>query len=259
MAFLRATALIFSVHLRRVCWSRRVLGCLGLSAIAPLVALLVALATDRVPAGPIAVHLGWLLLLQIVVPLVALLAGSAVIAEEVEDRTITFLFTRPIPRQAVLLGRWLATLVVVLGLIAVSVALLVEAAEISEAPGPRVARDVSRPLLQSALLGGAVYSALFAVAGVFFRHPMIAGIAYAFAIEGFLANLPGGTQTLAVQYHLRCWIADTGGPLWRAVEGFSLTRFESGEHALLTLGLVLASTLALGCWRIARREFVLSA
>ena len=57
-------------------------------------------------------EIGWVLMVQGTVPLVALILGSAVVAEEIEDRTITYLFTRPIPRAAVLLGRWLATALV---------------------------------------------------------------------------------------------------------------------------------------------------
>ncbi len=64
----------------------------------------------------------------------------------------------------------------------------------SHAPGPPLDPGITLPLLAAALLGGAVYSAIFAAAGVFFRHPMITGLGYAFAVEGFLANLPGRNQ-----------------------------------------------------------------
>jgi ABC-type transport system involved in multi-copper enzyme maturation permease subunit len=199
----------------------------------------------------VAVHIGWLLLVQVVVPLCALVCGSAVVTEEIENRTITYLFTRPIPRSAVLLGRWAAALVVLSVLLGLS-ALATTWIGAAEA-------GISAPLLTATLLGGAVYSGLFAAAGVFFRHPMIAGLGYAFAIEGFLANLPGKNQILTVQYHLRSVIAATGSRSWHEIAGFSSARFETLGGSIGTLALVLAAVLALGSWRISRKEFVLSA
>ena len=256
---LRITLLLFRTHLVRVWTSRRALACLLLGAIPPGVAALVGRLRDTIPPESLATHLGWLLVLQVIVPLVTLVAGSAVVAEEVEDRTLSYLFSRPIPRPAVLLGRWLATLVLVWTVLLLSTGLMLLLAARPGAPGAGVDVRVARPLLEAVALGAAVYSALFAVAGVFLRHPMIAGLGYAFAIEGFLANLPGKNQALTIQYHLRSWIAAHGSESWRQVEGFAETRFESGETALRTLLLALLVVLLLGAWRIARREFVLSA
>lgn len=256
---LRATLLLFRTHLVRVWRSRRSLACVLLAALPPLVAALVTQARHRTSATDIATHLGWLLLLQVVVPLVTLVAGSAVVAEELEDRTATYLFSRPIPRAAVLLGRWLATLVLVwVVLLGSAASMLLLASRASTASAPMDA-SVVRPLLEAVLLGGAVYSALFAVAGVFLRHPMIAGIAYAFAVEGFLANLPGKNQALTIQYHLRSWIASRGSGPWQDVEGFADAAFETGPTALATLACVLVVALALGAVGISRREYVLSA
>jgi hypothetical protein len=88
---------------------------------------------------------------------------------------------------------------------------------------------------------------------------MIVGLAYTFAIEGFLSNLPGSNQALAVQYYLRSWIAAHGAQGWSHLEGFDLTNFESPARVLLKLGLVALLALALGSWRIRNKEFVLSA
>src|SRR5215470_14840048 len=89
--------LIFRTHLARVWTSRR-----ALAAIPPIVAALAARFDRHNTPATIAVNLGWLLLLQVIVPLVTLVAGSAVVAEEIEDRTITYLFSRPIPRASLL-------------------------------------------------------------------------------------------------------------------------------------------------------------
>ena len=41
----------------------------------------------------------WLLYIRFIVPVLGVFYGTALIADEVEDKTITYLFTRPIPRR----------------------------------------------------------------------------------------------------------------------------------------------------------------
>jgi ABC-type transport system involved in multi-copper enzyme maturation permease subunit len=50
----------------------------------------------------------WMLFLRFIVPVLGVFYGTALMADEVEDKTITYLFTRPIPRGAVLVGKYLA-------------------------------------------------------------------------------------------------------------------------------------------------------
>ena len=52
----------------------------------------------------------WLLYIRFIVPVLGVFYGTSLIADEVDDKTITYLFTRPIPRGAVLLGKYLAYL-----------------------------------------------------------------------------------------------------------------------------------------------------
>src|SRR5262245_46461318 len=49
-----------------------------------------------------------LLYLRFIVPAVGVFYGTSLIADEVEEKTITYLFTRPIPRGAIVLGKYLA-------------------------------------------------------------------------------------------------------------------------------------------------------
>lgn len=250
---LSATGLLFRTQISRIWWTRRTIACLALALLPPFIAWIAFRHGTRHGGVAIATHVGWLLLVQVVTPLLALLSGSAVVTEEIEDRTITYLFSRPIPRPAVLLGRWLAALVVVSFFLGISAILTCAVASAASEPG------VLRPLLAASMIGGAVYSGLFAAVGVFVRHPMIAGLGYTFAIEGFLANLPGRNQALTIQYYLRSLIAARGSTAWSAVEGFASTRFETAETSLATLGIVLAAVLVLASRRIARREFVVGA
>ncbi|MBK7643905.1 MAG: ABC transporter permease subunit [Planctomycetes bacterium] len=232
------------------------------------VALAIGLNARRIDAEGVAMHLSWFLFLQVVVPLVTLLAGQAVISREVDDRTITYLFSRPISRPAMFVGRALGALGFTALLLGAGALLLCYAASFAPqglVPNPErfplapwSGDGVVLPILGAVLLGSLAYTLMFAALGVFTRHPMILGLLYTFAVEGFLSNLPGSNQALTVQYYLRSWIAAHGAQGWSKLEGFGLADFQSPAGVLLRLGLLAALALALGSWRIRRKEFVLS-
>src|SRR6266487_3516094 len=66
----------------------------------------------------------WMLFVRFVVPVLGVFYGTSLIADEVDDKTITYLFTRPIPRAAVLLGKYLAFLVCTILIVLPSVMLV---------------------------------------------------------------------------------------------------------------------------------------
>ena len=66
----------------------------------------------------------WVFYLRFTVPVLGVFYGTSLIADEVEDKTITYLFTRPIPRGAVLVGKYLAYLVCTIFVVLPSVMLV---------------------------------------------------------------------------------------------------------------------------------------
>lgn len=296
LRFLSVTLLFWRTYLPRVLLTKRfaivALGCTAPPAMAWLL-----LTVPRHAPEPIKGFMfpGFYLLLQFLVPLTAVITGSAVISEEVDDRTITYLLTRPIQRASILLGRWLATLSILLLFVTASVTALkfvAEAKAPSWKPGAALTREWTNrdgekrsrtvehefdqklvdamadgklpeglygALLIAALAGAAAYSALFAVIGVFTRHPMIIGLAYCFAVEGFLANLPGTSQTWTIQYYMRSYLLSRNEGLWKLLEEMPTTRFDSAAEALTTLAVFTVLVLGSGSFGISRKQYVLSA
>src|SRR5256885_9567052 len=66
----------------------------------------------------------WVFYLRFTVPVLGVFYGTSLIADEVEDKTITYLFTRPIPKGAVLIGKYLAYLACTILLVLPSVMLV---------------------------------------------------------------------------------------------------------------------------------------
>jgi ABC-2 type transport system permease protein len=264
---LRASWILFQVHLLRTVRTKRGLIAVLLAALPVGIALLISTVSrfEDPPRIEDLMLVLWFLLIQTITPLISLVMASAVIAEEIEDRTITYLFTRPIPRSAILIGRWLAValpICVILCLSAWVSLTLLQSIEVEDAPaGGWVPAGFMGQLLATVAMGGAVYSALFAAAGALFKKPMMVGLAYTFVVEGFMANLPGSNQKLTVLFYLKSYLI-SGYPELQVgdfEQGVLTTPLFEPAGAVQALAMILLGILALGAWRFSRREYVLSA
>lgn len=326
MAFLKATLLIAALQVRVLIKSIRFLICALVALVPAGIALAAGGVTDAEKTGA---GLS-IMLLAFAAPLVGLILGSVVIAEEVEGRTITYFFTRPLHRSALFLGRWAAVALVGSVLMAVSAATVsygsshatfrtlqpelhwelqaerstgwktiqtgsravvryqdedrdnrrkhvshLKPGEIIELPmdyrerPQRIVatewkpRDLDLPegftglLILSGSLGAAIYTIITAGLSIFVKRPMILGLAYAFAVEGLLANLPGSTQALSVQFYLRSILVDPESPMWNRWIPMG-SEFLEPSQAILRLS-VFGLILLIGCSRaVVRKQFLLT-
>src|SRR3954471_15376805 len=120
-AYWTAAVRVFDLSVGEMLWSRRTIF-MGLVVGAPVLIALVLRLLDALGApvfhvngvtmaGPAIFGLMiWVFYLRFTVPVLGVFYGTSLIADEVEDKTITYLFTRPIPKGAVLIGKYLAYL-----------------------------------------------------------------------------------------------------------------------------------------------------
>jgi hypothetical protein len=114
-------ARIFDLSLGELLWSRRTIF-MALVVGAPVLLATVARIVQASGVAPLRVNgsrvdavsifgmIIWVLFLRFIVPVLGVFYGTSLVADEVEDKTITYLFTRPLRRGAVLLGKYLAYL-----------------------------------------------------------------------------------------------------------------------------------------------------
>lgn len=263
METLGATWLIFCTQLSTILRSKRALACLVL-ALAPGAITLAAGLADSPPHGPtpseVVWYVGIILLLQLIAPLIGLVAGASILTEEIENRTITYAFTRPVPRISLFLGRYLATLVLVVGLLAMAATSVVLLAPSRGGEGS-LAPEMMGALITASVLGGAVYAMITGALGVFLKRPMVVGLFYLVAMEGFLANLPGSSQKMTIQFYLRGIFTRLGvsnNPALREYEFINRTEFLSPTDSAVRILIFMALALGLATWGIRRRQYVLT-
>jgi ABC-type transport system involved in multi-copper enzyme maturation permease subunit len=228
-----STRRIFDLALGQMLWARRAT-LLALAAGAPIVLALVTrlmlssgsavVQINGRPIGSEAVFSSaiTLLYLRFIVPAVSVFYGTSLIADEVEEKTITYLFTRPIPRGAIVLGKYLAYIVCVTSVVLPSAAVvflvMVPFADMAPLFGPFVSN------LGVLALGLGAYGAVFLWTGALFRRPLVGGLLFVFGWEQLAAILPGYAGRLTIAHYLQAdtmsvatLLATTVAALWLAV------------------------------------------
>jgi ABC-2 type transport system permease protein len=129
--------------------------------------------------------------LAVIVPLVALLATTGVLAPEIDDGSISYLLAKPISRHVIVVSKLVvaATCVLVFGAVPMLVAGLVLILD-----EPRLGTGFAL----GSLAGGLAYCALFALLSVLNRHAVVIGLVYLLIWEGLLGGLLDGVRWLSV-------------------------------------------------------------
>jgi ABC-2 type transport system permease protein len=193
--------------------------------------------------------------IHFLVAFVTLFYGTALISEEVEGKTITYLFCRPIPKPVIMLGKYLAlvwiSVMLVLPTIVLSYFILYLRADLTPFLQDMhlLAKDMGVVFL--ALLA---YGAMFSLIGAWLKHSILAGLVYAFGWEGIVSYLPGFTRKLTITHYIQSIFPhqDTAAAIAMLVG----KRTEPVE-SVVTLVLLTAFFLASASLMLREKEYVL--
>lgn len=177
--------------------------------------------------------------LRFVVPLGAAIHVSGAVGEELEQKTYTYLWSRPIPRSSVIAGRLLVMAPLLFGLAALSTVVSYLIAMNAHTR----AEDLLSGLVAAA--ASALGCSLFAVGGgaLFPRQPMLFTMGVFLTVEQFLFAIPAAKH-LSIVSHTRVIAGldpDTSQPV-----------------AVIGLGVLSAAWLAVGLYRNATVELAAS-
>jgi ABC-2 type transport system permease protein len=257
--FLRAARAVFDLALEGMVWSRRSLLMallLGLPIAFALLfrGVLVARLPPRISGFDLYGIVIAFYYVRNVLPLAALFYATALIADEVDGRTITYLLTRPVRRGAILFGKFAAYVVTTACLTLPAVVItffLLTTTRGWTGVSARVG-DLFNDLGVIALTLLA-YGAFFTLMGVLLRRPVIPGLLFLFVWE-LVANLPGYMPRLTITAYLRSLIHHRPPD-----EGLAEIFGQVLPTALCleALGAMIVVFLGAAAWIFAAREYVL--
>jgi ABC-2 type transport system permease protein len=231
---------IAEVTLRALLGRRRTILLLLLAGLPVLVALLARLGGGRLDAAPILDAM----IVRLVLPLTALVFGTAALGSELDDGTAVYILLKPVARWQVVIAK-----VGVAGLLSAALA-------------------VGSSLLTGVLAGGAgptsigttlgvafatgfaafAYTALFVAASAVTSRALVFGLVYVLIWEGVLAGILEATKIVSVR-EATLGLASALAP----VE----SRIPAGlnpSQAVLLLGLILAGGIFVASVRLAGYE-----
>ena len=266
-SFMRGAWRVFELSLGEMLWSRRTVF-LAIVVGSPVLVAAVIRIVDSMGVTPFRLNgqrldstaifgaMIWLLFLRFIVPVLGVFYGTSLIADEVEDKTITYLFTRPIRRGALLVGKYLAylvctTLVVLPGVMLVYFLIV---------PFQQIGASFTMLLTDLGLLalGLAAYGGLFALIGAVMKRPLIVGLVFAFGWEQFALIMPGYMRRFTLMYYVQSLV-----PHAMPAEGLTsllqayFTSTPSALTCLVSLAVAISVSLTLAGRAVERREYVL--
>jgi len=264
--FLTSSLRVMDLSIGEMLWSRRTVFMLLLVSAPVLLALMVRLLVglgaplfeQTKMAGPaIFGMMIWIFYLRIIVPLLGVFYGTSLIADEVEDKTITYLFTRPISKGSVLVGKYLAYLVCTIFVVLPSVVLVYLLIVPMQGSLGGSFIDLVKDLALLAL-GLAIYGAVFAFIGAKFKRPLLIGLIFIFGWEQAALAFPGYLKYYTVAYYLQALVphAMPRDSTLSVIQG--IFRDTPGlATSLLGLVVIWAVFLLLARWIVERKEYVL--
>ena len=217
---------------------------------------MIGLTSRHAPAATLEFAFVFNLIPHTLAPLVALLYASGIIQDDVEEQTLTYLLLRPLPRWAIYLVKLSATVFVTAALTVVftaaaSLAIALTASE--PATAALIGRDLK--LTGILVLTQFAYCGLFGLLGLVTRHPLVAGVAYIFFLEGLMASFNTVARRLTMMYYFRVlalrWVEPTAGRDW----GIGLGTAPDARTCVLTLFAVSIVSAIIAAIFFAQRQF----
>jgi len=228
---------LIGIFVRSSTTRMRVVGLLLLGGLAVGLAIVVRTAPDAAADAP--ANLVDALGLTLMVPVAALLVATATLGQLREDRSLVYVWLRPISRFSIALAAWVASVLVTVPTVVIPLTI---AAWISGGDG-----DLVWATALASSLGVAAYCGVFVALGTVTKRAAIWGLGYILIWEGVLAAIGSGINRLALRNYTRSIVESVGGADLRLADA-------SASVAVVVLAAVAAVAIILTSQRLKHSE-----
>ncbi|NIM16595.1 MAG: ABC transporter permease subunit [Candidatus Aminicenantes bacterium] len=195
--------------------------------------------------------------IQLLIPILALLFGSGIVNEEVDNKTLVFLTTSPIPKPSIITGKFAAY--VLLGIIIVNVGLFLCFLIVNiNRLGKMVHVKEFFSFVGVGILGLVTYMALFTLLGTLLKKAgVVLGLLFIFGWENLVQYFPGITQKFTVIHWIKSLLPrGFRGTVFKAL----MFRLEPSStlESLVVLIIFVTAALVAASLIFKNREYILS-
>jgi len=190
--------------------SRRTVWMGVLSLVPPAVTVLLALLlphlagdNSNITLSSLFPRLNYHFYLHFLLPLITIFIGTSVLRDEVEERTLSYLLTRPLPRGMIIFSKMLAGIITA-GLMLFISLMLTWLVMLISIGGSEWVGNFNQVIKSSGIimLGLLVYLPLFTLIGGILKQPVLISLLFSFGWEGTVAVMPGNIKLLTVAHYL---------------------------------------------------------
>jgi ABC-type transport system involved in multi-copper enzyme maturation permease subunit len=188
------------------------------------------------------------LFLTFLLPFWSLSFATEALGGERESQSLIWLLSRPLPRPAIYLGKFVALLPWALGLNVGGFALVC----LMAGPPGRMALALYWPAVFWATM---TFTSLFLLVGAYFRRPAVVAIVYSFCLEVVLGNMPGYLKRVSIGFYARSLMFAEAETIGRELDRPSVFLPVDGPVALRVLIGTMVVLLVVGMWLFSRTQY----
>ncbi|MGC9366078.1 MAG: ABC transporter permease [bacterium] len=193
------------------------------------------------------------LFFNFLIPIMAIFLGSGVIKEEVDDKTLCYLTSRPLSKMSILMGKFSAYFSIFFLVIATSICFLSLIANFNNLTNIHLYIEILGFNL-AAFLSILAYSSVFMLVSTLFNRMILFSFLYVFGWENIVQYLPGTTQKLTIAHYVKSLL-----PFGTSQGSFLITQFEpTGKiWAVIILLVITGISLFFSGYLFNKKEYVL--
>ena len=201
--------------------------------------------------------------MPVLAPLLALFFASMLVAEDIETQTIPYVLTRPLPRSAWVLGRFLAYLAVATSILGLSITMTFAASATLSKLSLTNTNDLILlgHYILVALAALTAYGSLAVFLGVFTKRPIVYGVLLLYGWQKIAMIIPGVVDFLTITKYVEALYPALATQrnvveVQTALGTFQKTVFAvSATRAVVMILLVTAVFLVSSIVAVRRREY----
>ncbi len=175
----------------------------------------------------------------VVLPVVCLVFAGGSIGDLREDKTLVYLWLRPMHRWPIVVGAALAALTMATPIVLPAI--------VAAAALTGVGSGLTSATLIATIVGLVTYTSIFTMLGVWLKRHIVWGLAYILIWEGFIALGGPGVAQFAIRTYTRSILVDRTGADLAGADFSTLT-------AIIVPLVVSVAALALASWRLGHQD-----
>lgn len=194
---------LFRIAFKDLVRIKRLLPIIALAAVPLLISIAwqILAGSHKVTPDEVYDRLAEGLIFGFLLEILACVFATGVISQEVEQKTVVYLLTRPVPRWRVLLVKFLAATLATTLAAYLSIVML-HLSTYGLSLGKETKSTLGHDLLILPV-ACAAYSAAFLLLATILQRPLVVGLIYAFGIETWAPSLPGNFKKVSLLAYIR--------------------------------------------------------